>query len=305
MSDTSVRDRNPDALSNIFFMTKRAEVAFEAIDTLVLEGWERDYCKAQTMFGIPGTGKTRTLGNYRDARKDQNSLVVEVTPGCNAKSFASDILKAVRDPAPDFGSPGERMRRALKAIEELKLDFLAFEEFHRLISTKTDKVDVDVANMVTGILNKRICPLVLIGDPEAYRVINSLGNQFLGQRCMPPFDFEPYDWGLEEDRADFRGILHAIDLELGFASRSGLGRVDTAQRIYAHCRGRARLAANLIAEARRLARKRGLPCLNHEVLALAVDRIMVHRPGRPQNPFRTLKPPVVEPASGYSVGDDE
>ena len=299
------RDRNPDALSSIFFMTKRAEAAFEVIDDLVKEGWEVDYCKAQTMFGIPGTGKTRTLGSYRDARKDQRSLVVEVTPGCNARSFASNILKAVRDPAPDFGSPGERMRRAMKAIEELDLDFLAFEEFHRLISTKTDKVDEDVANMVTGILNQRLCPLVLIGDPEAYRVINDLGKEFLGQRCLPPYDFEPSDWGIEQDRDDFRGILHAIDLELGFAQRSGLGRVDTAQRIYAHCRGRARLAANLITEARKLARKRGLPCLNHEVLALAVDGIMIHRSGRPENPFRTNKPPVVGPASSFPEGDDE
>ena len=305
MSSRSGRGRHPDALSNIFFMTKRVEAAFEVIDTLVSDGRERDYCKAQTMFGIPGMGKTRTLENCRDARKDQRSLVVEVTPGCNAKSFASDILMAVGDPAPDFGSPGERMRRALKAIEELNLDFLAFEEFHRLISTKTDKVDVDVANMVTGILNKRLCPLVLIGDPEAYRVINSLGNQFLGQRCMPAFDFEAYDWGIDQDRADFRGIMHAIDLELGFAQRSGLGRVDTAQRIYAHCRGRVRLAADLVAEARRLTRKRGLPCLNHEVLALAVDRFMVHRPGRPENPFRTLEPPVVDPASSFPEGDDE
>ena len=305
MSGSYGRDRNPDALSNIFFLTGRAEAAYEVIDNLVEAGWERDYCKAQTMFGIPGTGKTRTLETYRDARPSQRSLVVEVSPGCNARSFASDILMAVGDPAPDFGSPGERMRRAMIAIEELKLEFLAFEEFHRLISTKTDKVDVDVANMVTGILNKRLCPLVLVGDPEAYRVINSLDKKFLGQRCMPAFDFEPYDWGVERDRDDFRGIMHAIDLALGFAQRSGLGRVDTAQRIYAYCRGRARLAANLISEARRLARKRGLPCLNHEVLALAVDKFMVHHPGRPENPFSTLNPPVVEPASSFGEGDDE
>ncbi len=305
MSSGTRRDPNKGALSKIFYMTARAEAAFEVIDNLVKEGWEEDYCNAQTMFGIPGTGKTATLANYRQHRPDLRSLVVEVTPGCNARSFSSDILNAVNDPAPDFGSPAERMRRAMNAIEELKLDFLAFEEFHRLISTKTDKVDEDVANMVTGILNRRFCPLVLIGDPDAYRVINSLGNQFLGQRCLPAFDFLPYDWGVEQDRDDFRGIMHAIDLAIGFAQLSGLGRVDTAQRIYAYCRGRGRLAANLISEARRLAHKRGLPCLNHEVLALAVDRFMVHRAGRPENPFRTEKPPVVGPATGFGEGDDE
>ena len=106
------RDRNPDALSSIFFMTKRAEAAFEVIDDLVKEGWEVDYCKAQTMFGIPGTGKTATLANYRQHRPELRSVVVEVTPGCNARSFSSDILNAVNDPAPDSGSPAERMRRA-------------------------------------------------------------------------------------------------------------------------------------------------------------------------------------------------
>ena len=304
MTERKRRDRNPGALSKIFFLTKRAEAAFEAIDTLVAEGWEEDYCKAQTMFGIPGTGKTLTLENYRQHRPDQRSLVVEVSPGCNSRSFASDLLKAVKDPDPDYGSPGERMRRAMKAIDDMDLDFLAFEEFQRLISTKTDKVDQDVANMVTGVLNKGICPLVLIGDPDAYRVIHSLDSEFLGQRCLPPFDFEPFDWGVDDDRGDFRGIMHAIDLELGFEQRSGLGRIDTAQRVYAHCRGRARLAADLVAEARRLARKRGLPCLNHEVLALAVDRIMVHRSDRPENPFRTEKPPEVGPASSFLNGRD-
>ena len=305
MTGGNRRDPNKGALSKIFYMTARAEAAFEVIDNLVKEGWEEDYCNAQTMFGIPGTGKTATLANYRQHRPNLRSVVVEVSPGCNARSFASDILMAVGDPAPDFGSPGDRMRRAMIAIDELKLDFLAFEEFHRLIGTKTDKVDVDVANMVTGILNKRMCPLVLVGDPEAYRVINSLDKKFLGQRCLPAFDFLPYDWGLEQDRDDFRGIMHAIDLELGFARLSGLGRVDTAQRIYAYCRGRARLAANHVSEARRLARKRDLPCLNHEVLALAADRFMVHLPGRPENSFRTEEPPVVGPATGYGEGDDE
>ena len=304
MSDRRSRNRNPGALSNIFFLTGRVTDAFDVIDTLVSEGWERDYCKAQTMFGIPGLGKTRTLENYRESRPDQRSLIIEVSPGCNAKSFGSDLLMALGDPAPDFGSPTERMRRAMKAIEELKLDFLVFEEFHRLISTKTDKVEEDVANVVTGILNKRLCPLVLVGDPGAYRVINSLGNQFLGQRCMPPFDFGPYDWGSVRDRSDFRGMMHTIDRALGFDQPSGLGRVDTAQRIYAYCRGRARLAADLVAEARRLARKRNLPCLNHEIFALAVDRFMVHKPGRPENPFRTAEPPVVEPASGLLEGDE-
>ena len=298
------RGRNPGALSNIFFMTKRAELAFEAIDTLNEEGWERKYCKAQTMFGIPGTGKTLTLANYVDRRAGKyKSLVVEVSPGCNSRSFSSDLLKAVDDPAPDYGSPGERHRRAMKAILALDLDFLVLEEFHRLISTKTDKVDEDVANWVTGFLNQRICPLVLIGEPSAYRVINSLSNEFLGQRCMPPFDFTPFDWAVDADRTDFRAILHAIDARLGFDQRSNLGQVDTAQRIYAYCRGRARLAADLVAEARRLARKRDLPCLNHEVLALAVDRFMVHRSGRPENPFRTKEPPDVEPATAFPDTD--
>ena len=283
MSDR--RMRHPEALSRVFYQTHRATEAFEALDNLIKEGWERDYCRAQVMIGAPGTGKTHILDNYFEQRAGKvRSIVIEVGPKGDLNSFVTDLLIALGDPAPNYGKPSEQTRRAEKAMRKLAPDILVVEEFQRLIDQKTDRVNLDVGKWLTAFLGMQICPLVLSGEPTGRRVLAT--NDMLEQRCMPIFILEPFDWAVPDDRVDFRAILHAIDGNLGFGRLSGLGSVNTAQRIYAYCEGRTRLAADLVAEARRLARKRELPCLNHEIFALAVDKFEAGKSGRPANPFR-------------------
>jgi hypothetical protein len=287
--------RNPDALSKIFYKTSRVEAAFEAIDRLIGEGWEENYCKALPLFGPPGSGKTHILTNYVPERApDARIRTIEVEAGCTLKRLATSVLDALGDPAPGYFTQAEQTSRAAEGAARLHLDALVFEEFHRLIDSKTDRVNQDVGNWVTGFLNRRACPLILVGEPIAMRVLR--GNAMLARRCMPTHLLMPMDFGADQDRKDFRGLLHSIDRELGFPQLSGLVKPDTAKRIYAYCRGLPRLAADLISDARFLARKRGLPALNHEVLGLAVDRYRVGMPDAGPNPFRTDEPPDAEPA---------
>jgi hypothetical protein len=295
MTMSERRKRNPDALSKVFYKTGRAKAAFKAIDDLIREGWEVDYCRAQVILGMPGTGKTHILRNYQDSHLDTvRMLKLEVGPKGDLPSFVTDLLIALKDPAPVHGTVAERTRRVSTALEKFNPDLLAFEEFHRLIDGKTDRVNDDVGKWITGFLNRCICPVLLVGEPSGQRVLAT--NEMLDQRCFPLFELSPFDWGVPADRTDFRAIMHAIDGALGFGQPSGLSSADTAQRIYAYCRGRIRLAVDLVAEARRLARSRELPCLNHEIFALAVDKSWAGKSGLPENPFRTEKPPKAEPA---------
>lgn len=296
---------NPAALSRIFYRTSRVTAAFDDIRHLINDGWEEHYCKALPLFGPPGCGKTHILNNYApECAPEARIRIIEVEQGCTLKRFTTNVLNGLDDPDPGYfprESQAEMAKRAADGAKRLRLDALAFEEFHRLIDWKTDRVNKDVGDWVTGFLNQRACPLILVGEMSAMRVLNS--NPMLDRRCLPKHLLVPLDYGLDQDRTDFRGLLHTIDRQLGFERLSGLGKPDTAKRIYAYCRGLPRLAADLVAEARHLARMRGLPCLNHDVLALAVDRFTIGKPEAGPNPFRSDEPPDADPAPLLAQAD--
>lgn len=280
--------RNPEMLSNIFYQTDRTRRAFEAIEEAIEYGWELNYCKATRMFGPPGTGKTQAVTYFEKTRckeKDWKLLTIEVAPGSNPRKFGGNVLARLGDPSPDYGSEGEKLERAKDAVNKQGYDLLVIEEVHRLIDNKTDRVNHAVGDWITGFLNWAACPLLLVGEPSAERVL--AGNAMLNQRTFPGCVMTPYDWGIEQDQDDFRKTLHAIDVNLGMPERSGLGKVDMAQRIYSFSGGLLRPAVDLIATARRRARKLGLEKLTHDVLAQAVDEYLAVRPPGQINPFRS------------------
>ncbi len=281
--------RNPDALSNIFYQTSRTRHGFEAMMEVIEYGWERKYCKATRLFGPPGIGKTQTLTYFDQIvcrPKGWKMLTLEVAPNCTrGTKLGEHFLEGLGDPNPEYGSEGDKLRRAKDAVEDQGYDVIALEEFHRLIDDKTDRVNHAVGHWVTGFLNMRACPLILVGELSTERVLQ--GNDMLDQRTFPGCVLTPYDWGDERDQKEFRQTLHAIDVALGMPERSGLGTVETAKKIYLFAGGLLRRSADLIAKARRLAKQQGLPKLTDELLANVVDEFLAVSPPGKVNPFRT------------------
>lgn len=281
-------DRNPDALSNIFFQTSRTAKGFAAMQEAIEDGWEMNYCKATRILGPPGTGKTHTLVYFQQivcAEKGWKILNLEVAPNSNPRKFGEQLLLSLGDPNPEYGSESQKLRRAKEAVEEQGYDCIAIEELHRLIDDKTDRVNHAVGHVITGFLNMRACPLILMGETTASHVF--AGNEMLDQRTFPGCLFTPYDWGVDSDRREFRRTLHAIDIALGMPEESGLATLDTAKRIYAFCEGRLRPAADLVAKARRRARQLGFQKITHDVLADVADDFLAVKLTAKVNPFRT------------------
>ena len=288
-------DRNPEALSNIFFHTSRTRNAFKAIEEVIEFGWERDYCKATRLFGLPGTGKTHAVTHFEQLRCGERGwkvLTLEVAPGLTPRMFGEQFLEGLGDPSPAFGSPNQKLSRAGEAVTAQGYDVIILEEFHRLIDDRTDKVNHAVGHWVTGFLNLRVCPLVLMGEPSAERVLR--GNDMLDQRTFPGFFVTPYDWGVEQDRQEFRKTMHAIDTKLGMPERSGLGTLETAHCIYTFSNGVLRRAVDMIAKSRRRAKQLGLQMLTHEVMAETVDEFLAVGPAGVHNPFRPGAAPSVD-----------
>ena len=285
------RLNNP--LSAVFVETERVKRAFVRIDELVDEGWEDGNCRALLLLGHSRAGKTHIVDNYIRLRMTEQPddperlriLKVEVQAGCKLKTFATDLLIALGDPDPGGGSQAEMTRRIAEAIEREEFDLVIFDEVQRLIDADTDKVKRDVANWVTGLLNRRLCPLLLVGERTAERVFQS--NMHVKGRTFGQILLEPYDWSSEADRKEFRAVLHLLEKKLGLPEASGLGQARVAIRIYAYSGGLLGEAATLVVQAALIARRMGRPCLNEEILALAVDELRIGEDRKLPNPFRT------------------
>lgn len=289
------RNRNSNAMSSIFVETRQARAAFLRIDELMEHGWERNYCRALVLLGLARSGKTHLIYHYVEERlgKDWENkavppiVIVEVPAGCTLKSFATEVLRALKDPDPEYGSQVDRTGRIAAAVERHGVQLLVFDEIQRLIDADTEKVKTTVAVWVSGILNRRVCPLLLVGEPKAEQVF--VGNKHLEGRTLGQVDITPFDWADEAQRYEFASVLHQIDTQLGLPELSELGKLRTAMRIHEFAEGRLGEAARLIGKARTIARRLGRPKITYDILEQAVDELRVGESRNLPNPFRPEK----------------
>ena len=283
--------RGRSAVSTVFVETRRVRRAFARIDELVDNGWEDSYCRGLLLLGHSRAGKTHIVNNYIRLRVTERPddgerlrvLKVEVQAGCTLKIFATDLLIALDDPDPEGGSQADKTRRIAEAIKREELDLLVIDEVQRLIDADTDKVKRDVANWITGLLNRKLCPLLLVGERKAERVFEH--NMHLKGRTFGEEELTPHDWSDQKDRKEFRAILHLLDGKLGLPEPSRLADTETAMRVYDYAEGLLGQAATLIAQGAVIAQRDNRPCLTHDLLAQAVDELAIGEARRP-NPFR-------------------
>ena len=154
-------DRNPEALSNIFYQTTRTKRAFKALTEVIERGWELKYCKATRLFGPPGIGKSQILAYFEKmvcAERGWNLLTVEITAGSNPRKFGEQILAALGDPCPEHGSEDDKLARAKDAVEAQRIAGIALEEVQFLIDDRTEKVNHAVGRWITNFLNRAPAP---------------------------------------------------------------------------------------------------------------------------------------------------
>lgn len=285
-----------DAISDIFVDTSRTKMAFERMDQLMDRGWETNFCRALLLLGPSRCGKTHILKEWRRRRTITEpgfkAVVTEVPSACTLKGMAAQLLEDLGDPDPDYGTQNDKTRRIHDIGKDCHL--IIIDEVQRLIDEKTERVKNDVANWLTNLLNRRICPLLLVGERQAEKVFN--GNMYLEGRTLGQVPVDPYDWHNKEDRNGFRVFLNLVEGKLGMPQASGLGDSDTALRIHSYSGGRVGQATLLIDEARSLARRGGRPMLTHDLFAEAVDLLRVGAARGKANPFRIEKPIAGGPA---------
>ncbi|MBC9207089.1 TniB family NTP-binding protein [Roseomonas aerophila] len=289
-------------VSSVFYKTKRAEKAFEYLDMLAQYGRERNYHKAVIILGFPRSGKTFLPENWAKLRYGVNGThnlmarlpYVEAVPNSTLNKLAGTSLEAMGDPDPSYGNEAQKTQRVIDELKRREPIFTIFDEIHNLINSDTDTVVESGGKWLTRVLNGKVSPLLLIGEPKTMRLIGQNNRQLAG-RIIGAYEVKPYDWADKADRHEFRALLYAIDEGLGLPERAQFSDANMALRIYAFCEGLIGLAANLIAAALAFARIRKLPRITMELMAEAADGQLLGERRR-ANPFRGPAPRSVRPA---------
>ncbi len=287
----AVPRRSPAPLSDLFVDTTQANEAFRRIDELMDHGWEAQYCKALLLFGPTRSGKSFMVDQYIRRLKSSRTwdercllpvVLVEVPAKCTLKSFASEVLHALQHPDFDSGTLTIKTTRIAETIGSNGVRLLVVDEVQRLIDVDTDKVQHDVSTWLTAFLNKRVCPLLLVGEPRAVELFD--GNYIRG-RTMGEVRVGAYDWADRTERDEFRHFLFGLDANLGLPEPSGL-HADLAYPIHQHAQGLLGLAAQLVSQARLVAWRLERPKLTLDLFAEAVDMLGIGEKKGLPNPFR-------------------
>jgi len=254
------------------------------------------------VLGPSGSGKTITLHRYKgdhppviEAERDRIPiLLVEAPPRATPKGLAEVMLAALGDPAPSKGTLQSMSRRVENLLEARGVELVMLDEFQHLVDRQsaTGRVAYDAADWIKGLLNKRICPIVLSGTELASQVIEA--NEQLHRRCASIIHLKPLPFGTQDERRYFRGILQEFDSGLPFDKPSGLADMDFAARIHVATGGLVGRVSHLLTMACRKAISEDLLCLDMQVLGDAWAALATSSTSGP-NPFRTTTPPTSGP----------
>lgn len=297
----------PDAtdISNVFVPTRRVKDAMSLLNQVWFSWRSTDNHSVALVLGPPRSGKTRiakiwaatTLGV--EEFPDQGCgpgvrriVYVELGPKCSMSSFLGDLLDALGDPAPDYGTWPQKSRRVFGLIRRLKVELVLIDEGQNIIDANTFSVPREIGRWLTELLNMKLCALFIFGEERAEKVFEPFiagktqGNDQLEGRCGGVVYLPPYAWDDLPDRRDFRAMLHAIGQRLPLRAADGLSSIVMALRIHKFAQGLIGQAARLIRKACLIAAEKGHSMITMEDFAVAVDGLRIGSARKLVNPFR-------------------
>ena len=288
------RSYRPDTLSNLFVNTSRWEMAEPRLDELHENGWMRRHCLGVLLLGPSRSGKTSMAWEWSRRKADAagakgetfKMAYVEIPAKGDVPAVAAEVLGTLGDPDPGHGSQYQKTTRVAEAVQRQGIDILILDEIQRLVDEK-GKLRSLAAAWITGLLNKRVCPILFIGEPSGALVFE---KQYLSGRTQGQITVSPYDWFDRADRTEWRRVMATLSAALQMPEASDLQETETSLRLHSFSDGLLGEVARLLTSARTDATRRGLPKLTYEVLADSVDRLRIGGRKELPNPFRVDNP---------------
>lgn len=262
--------------------------------------------------GLPGAGKTTLQNHYlRRFPREVRDRAIHVPVLCGRvpnratdKTLVTELLLRLEDPAAESGTSHNQTIRLRRFIEACGVKLIILDEFQHFLDKDSWKVLKTVSDWLKNLIDEAGVPIVLIGMPYAVHILDALGNEQLQRRFAVRATLDPFNWGTQDERTEFRAFLKTVDDQLPLNEPSRLFDPLTAFRFYCATNGRVGKVMKIVRRATELAVDQGLEHLPLDVLADAYDdRLRDDYPDR-DNPFRTDKAdlkiiPFGEPELGF------
>jgi len=207
-------------------------------------------------------------------------LRVEIPALTTPKTLLIQLLCALGDETPTYGTAGVMEHRVLTLLKSARVELLAVDEVHHFV-VSGGKVSVnEVSDMFKGLLNKARLPVVLIGARSS-RLLFSVNSQ-LRSRARPILDLPPFRWDNPADRGSFLAVFKR-QMPFGFDNDDALLTAEIGLRLWCATGGVSRQMRALGMELKKLsaAHKR----LDLEVLSKAFKRSIWGECNDDSNPF--------------------
>lgn len=250
-----------------------------------------------TMIAGTGSGKTKIINTYTErvasevcSQDTRPVVVVNLSPGTTKKGFYADVLQEFGDPNFARGTEQQLKQRTKHYLDRCGVELLIIDEVHHLVSSETNKIKWDIAEIFKGILNDKSCCVVVSGI-ETARFLADGGSQF-ARRCIPPVNLGPLRLNIQAERELFLGFLGRLDERMAkdkiTSGENGFLRGSMPAALHEVSNGVIGITMHLIYQALQCCFERGGTHIEIRDLAEATDKWAIPAGFAPRNPFITL-----------------
>lgn len=187
--------------------------------------------RCMLLIGQSGDGKTSILNRYQAScsikktheLSPRNVILVTATSKLSVHNFASRILRALGDPAPNTGTFASKEERLLCYKQQLGLELIIIDEFHDLLPKGYFDMRSGIVKFIKWLMIELKVSVVMSGLPLSEEIL-SIDEQ-IETRCNEIVEFTGFNMCNKEQTQRYASFIKSLMAEFPTSIR-GLFSTD-------------------------------------------------------------------------------